>query len=88
MITRRYLAPEYNVTTWFNDKVLGTFMKPIPDPFASTTVVIDWRDAVRSILRYGKITVKVIIGGNSDAYMHVMTNRLIEVTDDEATVSE
>lgn len=59
----RETGPRYHVTTRINGRTL-TFQEPAPDPFARTTVVVSWRDALRGLLLRGRLVVEVLVGGD------------------------
>lgn len=63
MVDRR--GPSYNVTTKINDRVVGEFMAPIPDPLARTVVQVGWRDLLRSLLTSRTLVVEVCVGSDS-----------------------
>jgi hypothetical protein len=49
----------YLHTVKVNDRIVGQHMKPLPDPFARTEVVIGWVDVLRALLRRRRLTVTV-----------------------------
>jgi hypothetical protein len=57
-------TPRYSVTTWLNDRVVGDFRQPIPDPFARTTVEIGLLSVLRSLLTWKPLRVTVLIDGD------------------------
>lgn len=61
---RRQHVPSYNVTTTIDNRVIGEFMAPIPDPFARTTVTVCWRDLLRSLLTRRSLTVQVAVSAD------------------------
>lgn len=69
--------PSYHSTTRVNGRTVGEFMAPIPDPLARTTVMVGWRDVLRSLLTRRSLVVEVCIGADSRT-----ATRLLELDPD------
>lgn len=79
-LVEHQLDPHYHVTALVDGVVVGLPERPIPDPFARTTVEIGWRDILKIALRRRKrVKVVVAVGGDWDAIQHVMKVRPIMV---------
>jgi hypothetical protein len=68
----RETGPQYHVTTFVDDKLVGEMHSPMPDPFANTTVTVCWRDALKAALRHRPIKVAVSIGATPDRVEDVL----------------
>ncbi len=54
--------PTYHVTTLLDDRLVGEFRRPIPDPLARTEVTVGWRDVLRVWARRRNVRVTVQVG--------------------------
>ena len=64
-------GPRYHVTTTVDGHVIGNFRRPMPDPFARTTVRVCLRDLLRGLLR-GHLVVEVTVGADADLMADVL----------------
>lgn len=69
-------GPRYWVTTSINDRVVGEFRKPIPDPFARTTVRVSGWQALLATLLGRRLVVEVTIGADGE-----LMNDVLELDD-------
>jgi hypothetical protein len=68
----RETGPRYHVTTQVNDETVS-FQHRVDDPFVRQTVHVARRDMLRSLLRWRRLTVVVIVGGDRDAVEGVLS---------------
>jgi hypothetical protein len=68
----REAGPRYHVTTQVNDETVS-FQHRVDDPFVRQTVHVARRDMFRSLLRWRRLKVVVIIGGDRDAVEDVLS---------------
>ena len=61
----------YTISTFVDGKTIG-YEKEIGDPFVRHLVVIGWRDLLRGLFK-GELEVKVVVSGDPEAVMHVMS---------------
>lgn len=67
----RETGPRYHVTGRINGKTI-LFQHPIDDPFISQSVMITWPGLLRSLLRFRRLTVEIIVGGDIGVINDVM----------------
>ena len=61
----------YHVSTRVGDRTV-TFQEPLADPFACTTVVVSWRDALRELIHHRCLRVTVVVGGDRERVHNVL----------------
>jgi hypothetical protein len=71
MVSKAAYEP-YLHTVKVNDRIVGQHMKPLPDPFARTEVVVGWADVLRALLRRRRLTVTVVMHADSRTVEQVL----------------
>lgn len=86
MSERQSIDPTYNhaetgdrfsIETRLNDRRIE--MKSMSDPFVHHRVTVGWLDALRSLLRHGRVVITVIVGGDA-----AIVEDVLELNDDYA----
>ena len=73
----RETGPRYHVTARLNSKTI-LFQHPIDDPFIRQSVTVTWPGLVRMLLRFRRMTVEVLVGGDTD-----VINDVLELDDNQ-----
>ena len=67
----RETGPRYHVTVRKDGEAL-VFQHPIDDPFVRQTVVVTWPGLLTSLLRFRRLTVEILIGGDREVIEDVL----------------
>lgn len=67
----RKTGDRYCVSSWVGDRQVANRV-PIRDPFVRHTVHVHWWDALKELLRSGRVSVRVTVDGDTDIVDDVM----------------
>lgn len=80
MTLRLSIAPSYNSNKTGPRFTISSYLggeaiclrQPIADPFVTHRVIIHWWDAIKCLLRHGRIEVEMNVGGDHDIVEDVL----------------
>lgn len=64
-------GPRFTVSSYLGGEAI-CLRQPTADPFVTHRVVVHWWDAIKCLLRHGRIEVEVNVGGDSDIMEDVL----------------